>query len=403
MSSPHLINQNISTFNVVLFFVGFDLATSLSSIFIGNSAENSQLITIPIRGLMLLISLITILINLKSQSKFSFGIYSLFFYFFLIIIRLYYDLGIRTDIDTYRSDQTQMLLVFTSMLITTFSIFKSFRSINFERAFRLIYVGFAIILVVNFFNFQGFTAESVNVNEQVTTGIRNSIATGYTAAIFLLLSLVFYSDINRKWLTKALFVPVLIAAIFILLRAGSRGPFFSVFIGTIVYFALRGKNIVIILMSGSILALLFIFFFENIIELVGEISPVMAFRLEYTMVEGDKPRLEYFNAGLEGFLNNPLFGSYAFVYTDYEWYEYPHQMLIEAFMATGILGGLALAFVLLIVIKNIILTIRNKIAISWLALIALIYFIRAMTAGTIYFGDYAVILILMLMINPEKK
>ena len=394
--------EQLSTLNLIVFFAGFDLVTSLASLFLSDIAEHSQLVTIPFRAFSLLLSIIVLVLNLKNKINTNLSILCLFFYLSLLIIRLLYDFGLRTDIDTFRSDRTQVVLLFSSMIINTLATAKSYKNINFTLVFKYILLLYSIILVINFITVQEFTLESALIQTQVSAGLRNTIATGYIAATFILISLFYYTKGINLSVYKLILIPVIIIAIIILLRAGSRGPLLSVFIGIIIYFAFRNRNPLKIIIYSVLLLALAVLFYEDIISSIIKVSPIMADRIEFTLAEGDKLRMEYFNAGIEGFLNNPFTGSYAFVYTPFEWYEYPHQLVIESFMATGILGGIALIIVLFGVIKIIIINIQNKTPNLWIELIAITYVVRALTAGSIYFGEYPIIFILILLAQSKN-
>ena len=396
------IIEQISTLNIIIFFVGFDFVTSFASLFIADIDEHSQLITIPFRAFALVISLLVLIINLKNKIKPNFSLICLFFYLFLLTIRLFYDFGIRNDIDTFRSDRMQVILLFGSMFINTLAVAKSYTNINLNVTFKYIYIFYAVILLINYLTVQEFSIESILIQKQVGTGVRNTIATGYIAAIFILISFHYYLKTSTSNLYKIIFIPIIFIATIILLRAGSRGPLLSVFIGIILYFSFKRKNSFKIIMYSFLSLSLLTFFYSEILSAIFKISPVMAERIEYTFLEGDKSRIEYFNAGIEGFLNNPFTGSYAFVYTPFEWYEYPHQLVIEAFMATGIFGGIALIVVLVGVAKHSIISIQKNSGNVWLALIVVTYIVRALSAGSIYFGEYPIVFTFILLTQYPK-
>lgn len=403
MINKQRIIEHLSNLNLIVFFVGFDLVTSLASLFIADIGENSQLVTIPFRAFALLLSLIVLILNLRKRTNINSSIFCLFFYLTLLSIRLLYDFGIRSDIDTFRSNQAQVILLFCSMFVNIISVVKSYTNIDLAKVFKYVFIFYAIILVINFITVQEFTVESDSIQHQVDMNLRNTIATGYIAVIFILLSLYYFYSKKTNTFYKFLLIPTIVIAVIILLRAGSRGPLLSVLGGFIVYFAFKGKNPWKTFIYSLISLLIVILLYDAILSAIVKVSPVMAYRIEYTLEEGDKLRMEYFIAGIEGFLNNPFTGSYAFVYTSYEWYEYPHQLIIEAFMATGILGGLALTYVLFTVIKNIIINIRNNSPNLWIDLIAITYVIRALTAGSIYYGEYSTIFLLVLLSRRSRN
>ena len=83
--------NHIFTFNFVLFFVGFDLITSICSIFIPDIASVSQSVTIPYRAFSLGVALVVIFFTFRKKIDYNLGVSLLFIYLTLITIRLFYD------------------------------------------------------------------------------------------------------------------------------------------------------------------------------------------------------------------------------------------------------------------------------------------------------------------------
>ena len=81
------VTNKLSTFNFVLFFVGFDLFTSICSIFIPDIAEISQSVTIPYRAFSLGVALLVIVFTFKKKIDYNVGVSLLFIYLTLLTIR----------------------------------------------------------------------------------------------------------------------------------------------------------------------------------------------------------------------------------------------------------------------------------------------------------------------------
>lgn len=385
------IIDRVSTFNFVLFFIGFDLVTSLYSLFIPNIAEVSQSITIPYRAFSLFIALIVILFSYRNKIESNIGITLLAIYLTLLIIRLFYDFEMRTDVYIESGKKIQLRLIIIQMLITTIAISKSYRDIDLSTSFKWIYLCYTIIIIVNFLSVQEFSFYANDIEQQVSSGVRNTIDTGYNAAIYLLLSVYFFrsKDFNKQ--LKILNLPILFCAVIILLRAGSRGPLLAVMVALILVLILQRKNPLIIILVTILLIFGFFFLFDEILELISKISPVMTNRIRYTLEEGDNLRISYFMEGINGFYTHPFTGSQILLYRQDGMPTYPHQLIIEAFMSTGIIGGLSIIGILYLGIKNTIYNLHHFFSNYWIELILITYLTRALTAGSIFGSDYPVI------------
>ena len=123
------INIFLSTLNFILFFVGYEL---IVSIFIPASlteASASQIITIPYRGMALFISLLVILINFRIKLiNIPSGLKMLLFFWIILIIRMFYDIFIDTEIE--HSDSS-FSISFSNSLLYDSSFSKSYSSFFF--------------------------------------------------------------------------------------------------------------------------------------------------------------------------------------------------------------------------------------------------------------------------------
>jgi O-antigen ligase len=397
----NVINK-LSTFNFVLFFVGFDLFTSICSIFIPDIAEVSQSVTIPYRAFSLGIALLVIVFTFKKKIDYNLGVSLLFIYLTLLIIRFLYDFEIRTDVFVENEKKTQLLLLFVQMVIMTIAISKSYKNIDLSQSFKWIYFCYSIIIIVNYFTVQEFSFYSNDVDLQISSGVRNTIDTGYNAANYLLFSIFFFKSADFPKRLKILSLPVLFCAVIILLRAGSRGPLLALLIALVFIAVLPKKNYVIILSISLVFILGFFFFFNDILELISKISPVMTNRIQYTIAEGDNMRIGFFMEGIKEFINHPFTGSQALLYRQDGIPTYPHQLIIEAFMSTGIIGGAAILGVFYLVLKNTIFSLHNSVSNYWLELILIVYLTRGMTAGSIFVSNYPILFAYFFLARSKK-
>lgn len=375
-----------------MFFIGFDLVTSFFSIFIPNISQVSQSITIPYRGFALFLSISVIFITKKRANKYNAGFILLVAYLFLFTIRLIYDYLFRADIYIGAEIAYKNGLFYFSMIIAIYSFVKSYRFIDLSDAFKWIYFGFSIIVLMNFLVTPEYSLANVDELNQISSGLRNTINSGYLASHYLLMSVFF---INTKAFPKVLKIaslPVILMAILILLRSGSRGPLMALVIAFFIYLILTKKHVGTIVLFVGMLSIGFYYYFYDILELIGRVAPVMTNRIQSTIDSGgQEKRIEFFLDGINAFLEYPFFGSKAMIYSNSKIPDFPHQLIIEAFMSTGIVGGISFTISFILLVKMIIGNLFTHVSNYWLELILIAYLVRAMSAGSIFSFDYPII------------
>ena len=93
------LNIFLSTLNFILFFVGFQLVTSVLLPAVSDIEGVTRAITIPYRGFTLLLSLVVIVLNLKRKPTYYPNALKAFLFFWgIMIIRIFYDVFVREDI-----------------------------------------------------------------------------------------------------------------------------------------------------------------------------------------------------------------------------------------------------------------------------------------------------------------
>lgn len=385
----------LALFNFVLFLIGFDVVTSFFSIFIDNIKDVSQSITIPYRAFSLFVSLSVILFTKRKREKYNAGLILLFIYIAMFGARMFYDYILRSDIHLSSDITVKNSLFYMLMLVTIASFVKSYKYIDLNKAFKWIFLGYSFIIIVNFLITPEFSLDYVADSAQISSGVRNTIDTGYFAAYYLLLSLYFIKNKVYSKLLKFGSFPIILTALVILLRSGSRGPLLALLIALSIFVIVQQKHAFFILLGSSLLILLISYFFEDIVKQISYIAPIMAERIQYTLYSGTQDaRIVLFKEGIDAFIDKPFFGSQAMLYRNsLSSATFPHQLIIEAFMSTGFVGGISLLISIIILLKMVLRNLYISISNYWLELIMIAYIVRAMTAGTMFSFSYAVIFV----------
>jgi O-antigen ligase len=105
-------------------------------------------------------------------------------------------------------------------------------------------------------------------------------------------------------------------------------------------------------------------------------------RTEADIVQGEQySRSRVTRAAITQFMENPIFGSGM---AEQETGDYPHNLWIEAFMATGVVGGVAMLVVTLKALKACMLVIKTQRQGAWVGLIFLQYLVAGLFSGAIW-------------------
>lgn len=157
------------------------------------------------------------------------------------------------------------------------------------------------------------------------------------------------------------------------LASGSRGPFLSLFVCIVLIcfkmkFRLIKFVVIFLLLLPFVIA---IFDFKNI---------YIFSRVESSMFEDDG-RMGLLRDAYDIFLNNIFFGA------GYIFESYPHNIIMEAFMSSGIIGGILMVFTLIlgVVASKKILNFNDKS--SWMSLLFIQNFIFSMVSSSIFYSS----------------
>lgn len=125
----------------------------------------------------------------------------------------------------------------------------------------------------------------------------------------------------------------------------------------------------------------------NIILIYYDLGSSLVDRFERLIVDEqitDSARFLIWEDSWKQFLDAPLLGSGL---DEQSRLTYPHNVIIESFMATGIVGGIAFVCFLYSAIKSVFLLLINPLfcrQVGWVALLSLHYMMLAMVSGALY-------------------
>ncbi len=402
MLSQIKLNTFFSTFNLILCFVGYQLATTLFSSFIP-VFEASRLVTVPYRAFALLICLITIFLNFKSKLSLNLTVKILFIFWLLLLIRFFYDMYFRTDVYVFSDKKLQTILYMIPMtLIPMYSVMKSYKSINFNKLLSWTYILFTFSICMTFFSNVSFQEESMdrlNANNAL-----NAINAGHFGLTVLLLS--FYFLISKKLIIiKKIGICLIgIIALLIMFRAGSRGPILAL-IGVVAVWILgASKKKILNITIFLFFCFLGYIFIDYIFQFIGYISPLLEARLNIGNVEEQLyGRDNLLTIAFNCFLGNPIFGKNFAIYWGDGTMIYAHNIFFDSLMQLGIIGGVMMIYILWKSVAKIIKLINIRSSYFWIGLILMQYIMGVMVSGAIYETPLISILIVLLFMPLDEK
>jgi O-antigen ligase len=245
----------------------------------------------------------------------------------------------RLDPELYPFSKVSMLFIFGSIAPFVMALFsaKLFVQRSTCNTYMLLtFISVVIVAVLNIdqfgvFRTKGFEAGSIS-----------SLSMGYLAALAIAYCIL---DMFRlKRFPLFLLVPVLLGAVFLLSVSSSRGPLLAMGV-SVMYILLTMKktafNVFSSVLALTVLVLGSVWFFNY------SGSGIM-YRLEGTSSE--ESRLDLYNEALAIIEANFLFGKDIALSNGY----WPHNFVIEAFMAVGLFGFLLVIPWLFAILKTIV-------------------------------------------------
>jgi O-antigen ligase len=198
-------------------------------------------------------------------------------------------------------------------------------------------VVFYLLLLLNLLGlYNNLTADNLFLERLGGNEKLNPIIFGNLASYLLVISFLKFLRFNNSWAILVLLVIAICMALTNLFIAASKSPIIftilSLFLMTIFY--IRKKNI-----KAVILLILTIAIGISSIFVLGLQDIFLLTLLRFSEISSDNSsveRLDQLMGGLNQFLKNPLFGDFL---EERVSREYPHNLVLESFMATGIVGG----------------------------------------------------------------
>lgn len=283
-----------------------------------------------------------------------------------------------------------LAIIFCGKIINIERLIKAFKYViiaaNIIIILLLILKSAQLDLVTLFLRRSYFSTESEDI------AIINPITIATNGALLSIISIVdiWFKDNSNKTPNKAISSLLILVGILNLLLGGSRGPFIFFGIILLILFIIKlyrtGFSTVFllkILMIFFMIAGLFLYFFGDLLTA----DSFAIFNRLSNIAESSDPsnasRFAQINSAWQQFLESPIIGD-RFVerFTNF----YPHNILLEALMATGIIGTTFFVYFLVIsIFKSFKLTrFSNSNSLLKLGVINLFFLLTCLTSGCLW-------------------
>ena len=402
MNNNHL-NFYITNLNLANIIIGYTFFVSLLMPFTSNQIGASQIITIPYRAFSLFLSLFVILINLKSKIKLTFPVLLFFLFWFIVLLRMFYDMEVRSDFFVQSNDKIKIwLIAVAGCFIPMISIYKSFKKIDFDYSLKLLFAGCVIILIPSLL----FSLQKLDEGYRETG---NSALDPITFAMsgITLSMLSIYRIVESKIKNKFSYVLNLIycfLGLFLALKTGSRGPIIGFFIIIFIWYSIKKKKGIFFY---SFFSIFFFLLINQFITLISFVSPLLSKRFSEGLSGDDMSllaRQETYIWFIDRILESPILGSQFARLGNGIYPGYAHSLFLDILLGFGIIG---LAVFLYCVYKgfyNFKIKIKNN-QHYWIGLVMLQYFLLSLTSGAFYSDpplNCLILLTLLLSGNQQK-
>lgn len=388
----------LSTFNIILLIAGYSVVTSVLCLLMPQT-EESQVFTIPYRLFELVISTLTIFVNLRNRVRWNREIKMFLVFWLFLIVRFVFDFYIINGNYPSKEYLTRTWLFMVGLtIIPIFSLLKSYKNIDLNRAYWWIYILFAISVICTYFSSRAFQeASEERLRANVAFG---TIEAGHLGLSVVVLSVFSLYKLSGKIVLKFVISVIGVLGFLVLLRAGSRGPILSL-LGIISLVLLsvsknKFKNLLILAIIGTLIYL----FYDDIIRFISGLSPILKARL-FEEENQLNSREFHFAYAWNAFLKNPILGYRFAIPLGHGIYMYSHNIILDTMMQLGIVGLFLLLYIVIkSIYKSVILIVEKK-SNLWVGLMFVQYFFKLLVSGAIYTEPLFSVLIVLL--NSERR
>lgn len=187
-------------------------------------------------------------------------------------------------------------------------------------------------------------------------------------------------DKHYKYLLYILFFLGIIS----IAKSGARASILALIV-TFIYYYYSQKGAIKSIIFYS-LAIVMVYFFYSDISLFLEKNNISIFyRLERAVNIGDFSNRDVnYEVAIQEILESPIYGNFYLLKGGLVQGHYPHNYLLEAFMAMGLLGGVPFVILIIVSLTKSYDIMKNNSSSSWIAMLYLQLLIMGMFSTSLY-------------------
>ena len=230
------------------------------------------------------------------------------------------------------------------------------------------------------------------VTGRLSTEVLNPISLGHLGVSVAILSMVFLhgrsssGHLSQSALSYTFGVIGVCLGICVSIASISRGAIVSLVIVSSIYFVSSLKNayknlktyFVVLTLILTMSFIIYYFESETLIQQISQLISASDFTEKSAAL-----RTQMLRDGWDQFLNNPIVGSAT---VELNTGDYPHNIVVESFMATGIIGGMLLLSIIAISLRASWHLIRAGTGYNWVGLLYLQLLVAEMFSGSLFLG-----------------
>lgn len=377
---PRVVDAPAGAWVLTLTLAGYPLVAAVS----GLTGVDNRALSILMRAFIVFLSLWTVLRHFRFEINRNLATFWVAWWVFwlLYVFRLWIDsfLGLPTlKVPPWE----YALFAIGACLLPSLAVAMGETGQLIKRALPLTMVTVAISLMMNLYLVFFGSAEGGDPLERLIrlrldTETLNPIALSQLGVTLLILvAWVAKESRGISLLSRGLLLGFAALGFAAAVAGGSRGPAVSLVITLAIFVLFRLRAFVslgsaVIVVSLVVLAAIYS-------ELMAE--TVLLTRMADQLFEDDI-RTGLMVAAIDSFRQHPLVGSGI----EPLW-TYPHNLLVESFLVTGLFGGLGFVVVLLFALRQIPVIANSTPQHFWIALLLVQYAIAAMLTGSLYMSN----------------
>lgn len=392
-------------------FSGFQLL--LLGIHASGRGHESRIVTIPFRAGFLGLSFLFILIAILTKAFARLGrlwipLLSFWLLYFLRIVMDGYLNPVPLVQPPIEYIQKAVGVAFIPMFLFMIRLDPKGNRIAF-RAFWLVHISCLAVSLLFYNRFFDESYRQLQYYGVDSSTLLSPILLSYIGVVAAAIAFqVVLREISLKSKAYSLFLYIIIiGGIILMLYGGTRSALIILIVVSVIItyrslsFINTGKAvlaIVLILILGAVL--------YPIIEKTGSSTITRLILLREQLASGDPAaagnRLEIYRTAIKQTIQSPLLGRGLEVQ---EVQAYAHNNIIEAFMATGIFGGISFVFLVSVTLYRCFMILRYRKHYGWIACIFLVFFMRGLFSLSIIDPGfwYSMLAVLTVRIEPTEN